>query len=352
MVVDESGVAAVDDTEFEYKITFTVPSGIANYDTVEKYIWFSVYDSAAHRTLAPNEYYYSGAITPASVDAETYGGPAYANYLVATSGQQLTLKIKQGWNVRFLNLPIGTTYSFEEINIPSGYDFVKAEVSGTRWIANMVDGEDRGHTETMTGLPSITSANDTTVISGKITEANARYSTTYTNKTLTQQVKILKTSQDGTTPLPNAVFALYSESGYAAEPKQATKTDLISGEDGKIDLGGLAYGKYYLVEAAAPAGYSMLSAPVEITVAASGVTYTQSDSSLSPSENGITFDETTKTYTLTVTNTPRRGASLHRRYGRRGVHRDRRGDGAAGPGPAAEAQERTNELTAFPLPDC
>ena len=104
--------------------------------------------------------------------------------------------------------------------------------------------------------------------------------------------------------MPNAVFALYSESGYAAEPKQATKTDLISGEDGKIDLGGLAYEKYYLVETAAPAGYSMLSAPVEITVAASGVTYTQSDSSLSPSGNGITFDETTKTYTLTVTNTP------------------------------------------------
>jgi len=44
VVVDETGNEAVDDTEFEYKITFTVPSGIANYDTVEKYIWFSVYD--------------------------------------------------------------------------------------------------------------------------------------------------------------------------------------------------------------------------------------------------------------------------------------------------------------------
>ena len=80
---------------------------------------------------------------------------------------QLTLKIKQGWNVRFLNLPIGTTYSFEEINIPDGYSFDKAEVSGTRWIANMVNGEDEGKEETMTNLPSNTGGTNT-VISGTI----------------------------------------------------------------------------------------------------------------------------------------------------------------------------------------
>ncbi|MBQ9662328.1 MAG: VWA domain-containing protein [Oscillospiraceae bacterium] len=303
VVVDESGIATVDDTEFEYNITFTVPSGIANYDTVEKYIWFSIYDSVARRTLSPDEYSYTNAQKPADIDSSTYGGSAYANYLIATSGNQFTLKIKQGWNVRFLNLPIGTTYSFEETSIPDGYDFVKAEVSGTRWIANMVDGTDQGSEQTMTSLPANNSAdNSNTGISGTIDFANARYNTTYTNKTIPVPVKILKTSQDGTTPLKDAVFTLHTENGYKADPKQAAKTDLTSGADGIIDLGNLSFGMYYLVETAAPAGYIPLSEPVEITVTSSGVTYNQSDSSLSHSGGGVKRDETTGAYTLIVTN--------------------------------------------------
>ena len=303
VVVDESGIAAVDDTEFEYNIRFTVPDGIENYDSVEKYIWFSVYDSTARRTLSPDEYTYTNAKKPADVDSSTYGGSAYVNYLVATSGETFTLKIKQGWNVRFLNLPIGTTYSFKEVNIPEGYDFVKAEVSGTRWIADMVDGTDRGSAQTMTDLPSNASGNNSnTGISGTIDFANARYNTTYTNKTKTTPIKILKTDQDGTTSLPDAVFSLYTESGYTAEPKQTAKTGLTSGTDGMIDLGKLSYGKYYLVETAAPAGYILLSEPVIITVAATGVTYSQSDSSLSSSGDGISIDDAAGVYTLTVTN--------------------------------------------------
>ena len=302
VVVDESGVAAVDDEEFEYKITFTVPDSIDNYDTVEKYIWFSVYDSVARRTLAPSEYTCTGVITPAQENAALFSGPEYANYLVATSGNEVTMKIKQGWNVRFLNLPIGTTYSFEEINIPEGYNFVKAEVSGTRWIANMVDGVDRGSAQDMSSLPANNSGNNNnTVISGTIDFANARYSTTYTNKTLTQKVNILKTSQDGTTALPGAVFSLYTENGYGADPKEAAKTDLTSDGNGGIELGALALGKYYLAETNAPAGYIPLSEPIIITVSATGVTYNQNNS-LSLSNGGVNYDETTKTYTLTVTN--------------------------------------------------
>lgn len=303
VVVDESGVAAVDDTEFEYKITFTVPDSILNYDDVEKYIWFSVYDSDARRTLAPSEYTYGGKVITPADENSIYSGPEYANYLVATSGQQVTLKIKQGWNVRFLNLPIGTNYSFEETNIPEEYRFVKAEVSGTRWIANMVDGTDQGSAQTMSSLPTNTSgANSNTSISGKIEFANARYSTTYTNRTLTKQVNILKTSQDGTTPLSGAVFSLYTKSGYEADPKLASRTDLTSDANGKIELGALACGTYYLEETSAPAGYIMLSEPVTITVSSTEVTYMQSDNSMSQSGKGISHEAATDPYTLTVTN--------------------------------------------------
>ena len=303
VVVDDSGAAAVDDTEFEYKITFTVPSDIANYGTVKKYIWFSVYDSVAGRILAPSEYNYDGVITPKDENSELFSGPEFSNFLVAISGQQMTLKIKQGWNVRFLNLPVGTTYSFEETNIPDGYNFVKTEVSGTRWIANMVDGTDKGSVQTMSSLPANNSGkNDNTDISGTIEYANARYNTTYTNRTLTQYVKIRKTSQDGNTPLPGAVFSLYTERGYNADPKTASKTDLISDENGQIDLGILAHGKYYLVETSAPDGYIPLSSPVEITVTATGVTYKQSDNHLSLDGKGVIHQNETDLYTLIVTN--------------------------------------------------
>jgi uncharacterized surface anchored protein len=215
----------------------------------------------------------------------------------------MTLKIKQGWNVRFLNLPNGTAYSFEEVNVPAGYSFVKAEVGGTRWISNMVDGADLGAAQAMTSLPSNLSGNNgNTGITGTVEYANARYKTTYTNRTVTRQVKILKTTQDGTTPLPNAVFSLYGESGYHAAPKQAVKTALTSGGDGSIDLGKLSFGTYYLVETAAPPGYIAFSDPVVITVGDSGVSYTQEGNSLSVSGGGVDYDPATETYTLTVTN--------------------------------------------------
>ena len=160
-------------------------------------------------------------------------------------------------------------------------------------------GIDNGKPVTMTGLPS---NNSNTGISGTIDFANASYKTTYTNKTLTKQVEILKTSQDGSSPLSGAVFSLYTASGYAADPKQAAKVDLTSDENGKIDLGKLACGEYYLVETTAPAGYILLEKPVKITVSASGVIYNQSDSHLSSSQEGVIHQSETDPYTLTVTN--------------------------------------------------
>ena len=113
---------------------------------------------------------------------------------------------------------------------------------------------------------------------------------------------IQKTSQDGTTPLPGAVFSLYTKRGYEAEPKVVSKTDLTSGEDGKIELGNLACGTYYLVETSAPAGYILLSEPVVITVTGTGVTYNQSGNSLSQSNGGVIHQNEPDQYSLIVTN--------------------------------------------------
>ena len=55
----------------------------------------------------------------------------------------------------------------------------------------MVDGTDQGSAVDMTGLPTNTSGNnEDTGINGTIEFANARYNTTYTNKTLTAHVEV------------------------------------------------------------------------------------------------------------------------------------------------------------------
>ena len=308
-VTDESGVAAVSGELFEFRVTMTIPGTIDNYAT-EKYIYAAVYDengtAVNHLTDIEKT---EGFWVPSEIAARDGFSVSYfqrydTTQRIIVSGETFTMRIRPGWNVRFVNLPNGTTYSIEEVNIPTGYNFVNAAVTGSRWIANMVDGEDKGHSEDMTGLPANSSGvNSDTDITGTIDYANARYKAEYTNRTVTLPVKILKTQQDTHTPLPGAEFALYTKSGYEADPKIASRTGLVSGADGIIDLEKLALGEYYLVETKAPAGYNMLSTPVIIRVSASEVTYDQGGSAFSLSKEGISHDDTTNTYTLTVTNT-------------------------------------------------
>lgn len=249
VVLDKDKNAVSVDDEFEYQITFTVPNGIYNYDSVEKYIWFSVYDSVAKRTLSPEEYTYTGAQRPADLGT-AYSGSEFANYLVATSGEQLTLKIKTGWNVRFLNLPIGTTYSFEEVNVPEGYDFVNAEVTGTRWISNMENGVDAGSAVDMTGLPKNDGKTaDNTSITGTIDYANAQYKTTYQNRSYAQTVRVLKV-EDGNQPLAGAALELKKRNDDGGFEILSSFTSTTEAKTFS-----LYPGIYSLTETKAPVGY-------------------------------------------------------------------------------------------------
>lgn len=207
-------------------------------------------------------------------------------YYYVQSGVPLTVTLEAGWNLRFTNLPNGTTYTITENETP-GYVFEGASV-------------DNG------GIFKLD--DNTTTGNGTINKSNKQYTVTYTNKAVTRQVEILKTSQNSATPLPGAVFSLYTESGYNIEPKNAIKfndsTTLTSDENGKINLGALACGTYYLEEVTPPAGYLRLTDAVKIIVDNNGVTYDQSDNSLSHNNNGVKYDANTHTYTLTVTNNP------------------------------------------------
>ena len=101
-----------------------------------------------------------------------------------------------------------------------------------------------------------------------------------------------------------AKFDLYTEKAYTSNPQGAPfKTDLVSSNEaatkGKIDLGELPIGKYYLVETKAPDGYIIRTDPVVITVSKTSVTYNDG-TILSQSGSGIS--QIGDVYQLKVTN--------------------------------------------------
>ena len=271
-VVDADGNPVLSSEAF----TFTITINDAHGDDV----WFSVQTDATDTDTIVKEL--STDATAQVKDGEKTG------YYSAKSGSPITVSIEPGWNLRFTNLPNGTTYTITEA-AKENYTFVNAEIDN--------DG-------------TFSLENGTTTGNGTINESNKLYTVTYTNKTDAQHVIIQKTSQDGATPLPGAVFDLYTESGFIADPKTASKTELTSDKDGKIDLGELAIGTYYLKETAAPTGYILPPEPVKITVENKTegeeekivVTYNQDNSNLSLSNGGVSYDPDTETWTLTVTN--------------------------------------------------
>jgi LPXTG-motif cell wall-anchored protein len=212
--------------------------------------------------------------------------------------------------IRFTNLPTGTQYTIQEIYANHYQADNSSDSAGHVPIGKASNIAEEGYeikqVLTTNGTVSQTAiAKDT--VSGTIDTPNVRYYNQFTNelKSVKTQITILKMNQDGSSPLPGAVFDLYDEAGYQANPKVPLKTGLVSsseeGKEGTIDLGELTDGVYYLVETAAPAGYNKLTEPVTITVSQGGVTYNQENSTLD-SDGGGTQGTYETGYQLTVVN--------------------------------------------------
>ena len=262
-VVDELGNPVTSSDMFTFMITIN--------DTRDDDVWFSVMMDANDISTIVKDL--STNATPEDKNGEHTG------YYHASSGSEITVSMEPGWNLRFTNLPNGTTYTIEEM-VTENYIFQGAAIDNN-------------------GTFSITQG--TTVGTGTINESNKQYTVTYTNKAATQQVYIYKTDQSSQQPLQGAVFSLYTKAGYEADPQKVLKTGLVSDENGMIDLGRVVIGEYCLVETSAPPGYILLSEPVEITVKENEVLYRQISNSQSSSREGVSGNYESG-YTLVVTN--------------------------------------------------
>lgn len=125
-----------------------------------------------------------------------------------------------------------------------------------------------------------------TVTAGKMTEADLldTAKAEFTNNYIAYEVIVVKVDTENTkTKLGGAKFDLYSaeavENGEIKPGAVPLQSNLVSSSDeqdkGKVSLGLLTPGTYYLFETEAPSGYNTMDMPVEIVVRENGVSLMQ-----------------------------------------------------------------------------
>lgn len=231
-VVDKDGNHVETDQAFTF--TVTVNEG---HDAE---VWLSAYDTKTGSIVMD-----SSLVSGTGVVYESDTG-----YFHAPSGTTLTLILKDGWNYRFTNLSIGSTYSIEENSpVPEGFTFLKAEATATNSaVAGTVNGQ---KTE------------------GTIDKSNSVYTAAYTNRANITTLKIRKVSEDWTTPLSGATIEIKKgPNAIQGSPFLTTAED--------IELN-LLDGIYNVIETEAPDGYVILKDGFYFKTADGVVTITDKD---------------------------------------------------------------------------
>ena len=208
---------------FEFKITvnnINADKGSADNLDSDYYVWFSAYDPAAGATV-------HGLETNATPEAGDTG------FYYAASGTEISVKLQPGWNLRFTNLPTGTTYTIQEV-LEDGFEFDSAGLASGQTTFNITDG---------------------TTGSGRIDNPNTQYTVTYTNISKVVDIVVKKTDDEGTASLDGAKFVL--------QKKNSTETYVNVGEEFTVPASGfeiksLIPGDYKLVEITPPNGYIVI----------------------------------------------------------------------------------------------
>ena len=311
--VDEANAPA--DAEFPF--TMTITNSLADAGTegdawTDYYVWFSIYDTKAGvKVTDPGVASAAGMGYQIADDSVVWSIPStgFNGYYAVPSGNAITLNMKAGYSLRFLNLPTGSNYSLVESSTLPDESFTLESITGNRHYKD----EDGVEQDETAGTVSGTS------VSGTIEYANSNYTMTFDNKYSTVDVQLKKVKEDGTTTITGSTFDL----NKFGTTWSSVQTDIKPGDTetstpNPVDLGGLGIGRYRLTETKAPDGYVILTNHVyfEVYKDTGGVLKTRltdesgaavtSPTDIAAIDGPGTGD--TPTYKITVKNTP--GAAL------------------------------------------
>ena len=221
------------------------------------WVWFSIKDAE------------NTTVTDATVSGAT---AASGGYYYAESGSPITVQMKAGWNLRFTNLPSGSTYTFEE-GSASGFEFVSAENTGSADETFDVDGK---------------------TATGTIVTYNAQaYEVTFTNEYKLRDATIVKTFTGITEDQIPDGFKV------TASYDNTTKDFTVDDDDVEVSADGLTY----------TWKITGLTIGTEVSVTESGAAITNYDleatlpeEPLTVAEDGENTIEIENEYTLAVGN--------------------------------------------------
>ncbi|MBQ4380712.1 MAG: VWA domain-containing protein, partial [Bacteroidaceae bacterium] len=229
------------DDVFTYTITVTDINGDA--------VWFGAQDENGKTVNIES---YSANVTP-EIGADENPTGSYS----VPSGAQFTISIKEGWNVRFFNLPTGSTYSIQETGMADGYEFVGAVTSAVVTKPEYAD-----------DFPATPGNVVGNTVTGTIDQPNNVYSTEYTNNWNPDNEIIIKKVDENNNGLAGARFTLYKLGD--GDWKQVTTFT------SKVDAGetlNVGRGFYKLEETTAPTNYEEVD-PIYFEVKTQGNTTT------------------------------------------------------------------------------
>lgn len=196
-----TGTGAPSTATFPFTITVTdarAEMGSADDTNSDYYVWFAIRD-------ASGAYITDVTITGATKDSGS-------NYYYAPSSTPLSIDMKAGWTVRFINLPSGSTYTATEGDT-AGFRFVSAESTGAEDETFEVEGK---------------------TASGTIVTYNAQaYEATFTNEYAQTTFTFTKvwdddSNNDGIRPTAAEYAALIT---LSPNPNNVTPTVTDNGDD-------------------------------------------------------------------------------------------------------------------------
>ena len=164
--------ATFDDQLFNFEITVNDVKG-------EK-VWFSIKESnSSDAAFITTE----DGLVVTGATAEVKDGVATGYYFVE-SGSTFTVSMKAGWNLRIMNLLTGSTYTINEVNIDSKFEFEKVDYEKTTYVN--ADEEEVEYNPTI----------EATTVNGEVMSSNLVYSYEYINKNVLTEIVVTKIWDD------------------------------------------------------------------------------------------------------------------------------------------------------------